>query len=215
MQGRARDRGPGDEHGFENCEGCDPARASDVDLDVGELGGGLLGRVLVGDRPPRRPRGGTEAALHRDVVDLDHDSVDLVLDVVAVLAPVRDLVDDLVGAGHLGGVGRHRQTPGPERQVGVVQRLRSPALRVPDPVTDHPQLATGRDLRILLPQRAGGRVARIRERRLALRHERGVERLEVLHPEEDLATDLEDLGNRVLRGLGQAHRDVVDGARVQ
>ena len=46
---------------------------------------------------------------------------------------------------------------------------------------------------ILLPQRAGGAVARIGERRLALRDQAGVELLEVLEREEHLAAHLEHL----------------------
>ena len=59
---------------------------------------GLLGRVLVGDRPPRRPRRGAEPALQRHLVDFDHHAVDFVFDVVAVLAPVGDAL-------------RHRRQP--------------------------------------------------------------------------------------------------------
>ena len=58
----------------------------------------LLGRVLVGDRPARRPRRGAEPALQRDLVDFDHHAVDFVFDVVAVLAPVGDAFGDRVDA---------------------------------------------------------------------------------------------------------------------
>ncbi len=65
----------------------DPAGAADVDLDVEQGGGDLLRRVLEGDRPPRRAAGAAEPALHRDLVDLDHQAVDLVLGhLVPVLA---------------------------------------------------------------------------------------------------------------------------------
>ena len=90
VQRGALDRGPGDDDRLHDPERRDPAGATDVDLDVEELGVDLLGRVLEGDRPARRARGGAEPALHRDLVDLDDDPVDLVLDVVAVLPRVRD-----------------------------------------------------------------------------------------------------------------------------
>ena len=56
--------------GSMKANGRDPAGAADVDLDVEQLGGGLLGRILVRDRPPRRARRGAQPALQRDVVDL-------------------------------------------------------------------------------------------------------------------------------------------------
>ena len=72
--------------------GVDAAGAADVDPDVEQLGVDLLGRVLERDRPARRPAGRAEPALQRDVVDLDHDAVDLVGDDrVAVLAGVLDV----------------------------------------------------------------------------------------------------------------------------
>ena len=59
---------------------------------VEEPGVDLLGRVLEGDRPARRAAGRAEPPLQRDVVDLDHDAVDLVADDgVAVLAGVLDV----------------------------------------------------------------------------------------------------------------------------
>jgi hypothetical protein len=60
----------------------------DVHVDVEQLGGDLLGRVFERDRPARRPAGRAEPALDRHRVDLDHHAVDLVLDVVPVLAVV-------------------------------------------------------------------------------------------------------------------------------
>ena len=103
---------PATKTGSMNANGRDPTGAPDVDPDVEELGRDLLGRVLVGDRPARCARGGAEPALHGDLVDLDDDAVDLVLDVVAVLAVVVDVgldaldgVDDAVAVGD-------RQPPG-------------------------------------------------------------------------------------------------------
>ena len=82
------DRRAGDLDRLHHAERRDPAGAADVDLDVEQLGVDLLGRVLERDRPARRAAGRAEPALQREVVDLDHDAVDLVLDVVAVLAVV-------------------------------------------------------------------------------------------------------------------------------
>jgi len=57
--------------------------------------------------------------LQRHLVDLDHDTVDLVLDVVAVLAPVGDVVEHLGRPAAHHGVLRDRQAPHPQRVVGL------------------------------------------------------------------------------------------------
>ena len=147
------DRRPGDAHRRHHRERGDPAGAPDVDLDVEQLGLRLFGRVLVGDRPARRPRGGTEPALQGEIVDFDHHTVDFVLDLVAVLAPVADALPHRGQAGHPGGVVGDRQAPGLEREVGVVQGGRAEPFGVAQPVADHPQRAAGGHRRVLLPQR--------------------------------------------------------------
>ena len=88
VQRRLLDGRAGDDDGLHDAVRGDPAGAADVDPDVEELGVDLLGRVLEGDGPARRPRRRAELALERDLVDLDDDAVDLVGTVVAVLAVV-------------------------------------------------------------------------------------------------------------------------------
>ena len=61
-----------------------PAGATDRDDNVEELGGALLGRELVRDHPARRLRGGTQGGVQRQLVDLHHRAVDLVVQVVAL-----------------------------------------------------------------------------------------------------------------------------------
>ena len=80
VQGGVLDRGAGHPGGLHDAVRRHPAGATGVDLDGEQLGVDLLGRVLEGDRPagarlvePRRRCSG-------DVVDLDHDAVDLVAD---------------------------------------------------------------------------------------------------------------------------------------
>ena len=189
---------PGDLDRLHEGERRDPAGAPDVDLDVEQLGGGLLGRVLVGDGPARRPRCRAEPPLQRDIVDFDDETVDFVFDVMAVLAPVGDAFGDRVDALHPRGVLGDRQSPRLERAVRVVQRLRAEALRAAEAVADHPQLAAGGDRGILLPQRSGGAVARVGERRLALGDQARVELFEVGHPEEHLAAHLQHPRHREL-----------------
>ena len=64
-----------------------PVRPIDTMMSLQQRGA-FLGRELVGDRPARRLAGQAERRAQREVVDLDHDAVDLVGEVVAVLLPV-------------------------------------------------------------------------------------------------------------------------------
>ena len=82
-------------------------------------------------------------------------------------------------------------------------------------VADQPQVPRRGDPRVLLPQRARGGVARVRERRLAGLHQRGVEGLEVGQPEVDLAADLDQLGNRELGSTGEPLRHLLERAHVE
>ncbi len=152
MQRGTGDSRSGDEDGLHERERRHAPGAPDTDADVQELGGDLFGRVLVGDRPTRGPGGGSEAALDCGVVDLHNDAVDLVLDVVAVLAPVGDPLEDLRRIVDAHGMTRHRQAPFTQCQVGVVQAVGTPALRVADAVAVHAEAALGGDRGILLSQ---------------------------------------------------------------
>src|SRR5699024_11601961 len=69
--------------------------------------------------------------------------------------------------------------------------------------------------RILLPQRAGGGVSRIRERRLARIDQSRVELRELPLTEEHLATDLNQLRHRELVGGREPLGDITDGPYVQ
>ena len=90
VQGGELDLGAGHRDRLDLRVRRDPAGAADADPDVDQLGVDLLRRVLPGDGPARRARGGAEAALERDLVELDDHAVDLVLHGVPVLAVVRD-----------------------------------------------------------------------------------------------------------------------------
>ena len=161
VQRGERHRGLRDHHRLHERERGDPAGAADVDPDVEELGGDLLRRVLERDRPPRRARRGAQPPLQRHLVDLDDHAVDLVLDVVAVLAPVLGVRDDLVDPlEHHGALG-DRQPPGAQRVVTLRLALQREALALAEAVADQAQVARGRDPRVLLPQRARRGVARV------------------------------------------------------
>ncbi len=197
VQGRLLDRRPGDDDGLHDGVRSDPPGAPDVDPDVEQLGVDLLGRVLEGDGPPRRARRRAQLALERDLVDLDDDAVDLVGAVVPVLPVVgHELLDlgDLVE--HLDLVGR-RQAPGPHHLVPLALPLEVEAPPGTDPVDEQLEWPARRDLGVLLPQRPGSRVARVGERRLPRRHERGIEVGEPRGREEDLPADLDELWHAV------------------
>ena len=82
VQRRPRHRGAGQLHRLEQRHRGDGAGAADVDLDVQHTRGRLLGGELVGDRPPRRAAGLAEFGVQGQFVYLDHQTVDLVLEVV-------------------------------------------------------------------------------------------------------------------------------------
>ena len=81
-------------------------------------------------------------------------------------------------------------------------------------MTDHPQFATGGDGGILLPQRPRRTVTRVREGRLAVLDERGIQRLEVVETEEDLAPHLQNVGHRMVVARRKSFGDIVNRARV-
>ncbi len=149
------------------------------------------------------------------VVDLDHQAVDLVFDVVAVFAPVPHPLDDRVGALHAGGVRGDGQPPGREGRVGVGLRTGLETLHPAVAVAVHAQAPTRGDGRVLLAERTGGGIAGIREGRFALGHQPGVEGLEVLEPEEHLAAHFEQGRNRVSVAAGELFGNVVDRAGVE
>ena len=204
VQRRALDRGAGDLGRLHHPERRDPAGAAGVGADLEELGVDLLGRVLVGDRPARRPARRPQPALQADVVDLDHDAVDLVLDVVAVLAVVLDeLLDRLEALDHLHPVAG-RQAPGLQGGVRLGLGRGLEALASADAVADHAQGAGGGDLGVLLAQRAGRGVAGVGEHRLAGVDHRLVEPLERLDGQEHLAAHLDQRRHRELLGTPSA-----------
>ena len=94
VEGRPRDGRAGDldrRHVRDRRQRPGPA---DVRDDVLDERLDLLGRELEGDRPARRPADHPEPRLLVEPVDLDHDAVGLVREVVALLAPALGEVDD-------------------------------------------------------------------------------------------------------------------------
>ena len=103
-----------------------------------------------------------------------------------------------------------RDAPALERVVRVGEPLGREALQHPQPVADEAEVARRGHPRVLLPQRPGGRVARVGERRLAIGDQRLVEGSELGDGEIDLAAHLQHLGDVVaLQPLGD-HGDRPD-----
>src|SRR5262245_3490697 len=122
----------------------DPTGTPDVDADVEQLRVDLFGRVLEGDGPAGRPTGCAEPPLHPEAVDLDHPTVDLVLDRMPVLGVVVD--ERPYGSQirlHLG-ASRGWQPPitQPVVPAGLAKHLRT-AFDPPDTVYDHAQRPGG------------------------------------------------------------------------
>jgi len=168
VERRGRHRGTRDPDRFHHAERCDPARSADLGPNVEQPGVDLLGRILVGGRPAGGPGGRTHRVLQRPVVHLHDDPVDLVLDGVPPLTELGDHLLDVGDRARPPRVRGHRHSPAREQLVELPLRGRhrsaGPVER-PDPVRHHGQWAGRRHPWVLLPQRAGGRVPRIGERR--------------------------------------------------
>ena len=96
VQRRELHRRAADHHGLEHRERVERAGAADVHVDPEELRRRLRRRELVGDGPARLAADGAHLPLHRQVVDLDDDAVDLVVERVALLDPALRERGDLI-----------------------------------------------------------------------------------------------------------------------
>src|SRR5437588_2965557 len=159
---------PADVDGFEYGVGRRRPRPADIYVDVAEQRLALLRRVLVRDRPSRRLRRVAQLALLRRLVDLHHHAVDLVLEVVAVLLPVLDERPDDVERLRLLALGGRAEPGLLQRTHRLTLGLERDPLGRPDPVDQYRERPSGGHRGILLAQRAGRRVARVRERRETL-----------------------------------------------
>ncbi len=211
VQGGHLHGGAGHLDGFHHAVRGDAAGAADVDRDVQQLGVDFLGRVLVGDGPARHPGGVAEGALGGEVVDLDHDAVDFVGEAVPLVAVALDEFQHVLEPGQDLEVRAGGQAPLGELAVGVRLADGVESFAGADAVHVHPQRALGGFRRVLLPQRAGGGVAGVGQRRLAGLDQRLVEFGEGLGRDEDLAPDLH-LGREAL--AAELLRDFLDGEDV-
>ncbi len=171
------------------------AGSPDLNLDVAQHGHGALRRELVRNRPARRARDEAEPFLPVDAVDLVDDAVDVVVERGALLLDLlmeRDqLLDRVTQLGQR--IGLEAATLEPVDHAGL-RAFRHRAHFAPG-IGEEAERARGRNGRIFLAQRAGGRVARIGEDGAAFRFLPLVEREEGLLGHVDLAAHLADLGH--------------------
>ncbi len=225
------ERGPGDRRTGhlrrpqvgDRRQGPGPA---DVRDDVLDDRLDLLGRELVGDRPARRPADHPQPLLLVEPIDLDDHAVCLVRQPVPVVAPGLGERDDAVDveSGLVVRVDRETERGEPPeggRLAGDVPR----AAFLDELVGPRRQQPLGRDLGVLLAERARPRVARVgieRQARLlalgvdpgelALGHEHlaaGVERRRLGQPGRDRG-DRPEVGRDVLAGRPVAPRRALD-----
>ena len=171
VEGRARDGDAADLDRLEHRPRVERAGAADADPDLVQARHGRQRRPLERARPARAPVQRAEPLLLVERVDLDHDPVDLVVELGAGAAPRR---------GSAPRPPRRRSTRsangfvGKPRSRSQRERVRS-ASRAGEAVADagavdpDRERPLRRDRRVLLPQRAGGGVARVRPGRLVRR----------------------------------------------
>ena len=124
---------------------------------------------------------------------------------------VRDEVEHLPTAAYDSEGCRNGQTPATQQLIGLRLAHQGQSDVCADPMHQHVQWARCSDRGVLLPQRPGGGVPRIRERRLAGRHQRRIQVGEPGDREEDLAAYLDQFRNRF---SGQRARHITEGCDV-
>ncbi len=186
-------------------------RAPDVDADVEQLRDGRRGRELEGDRPARIATDRAERLLLVAAIDLDHAAVDVVVELRA------SLDEALAGRGHA----LERVVTARDRIDGeavLAQPLEHAPVRVErdaveraDGVAEQRERPRGGDARVLLPQRSGGRVARVHEHAQPGLEALRVEPLEGRERQVDLSAHLDQ---RRRRRAAQALRQGLDRAQI-
>ncbi len=168
VKGRRRNRGPTHEHRLKACKRRRLPTRSDGHLDVKQTGGALLWWQLVGDRPPGSPGRAAQLLLDGKVIDLDHNPVDLVVEVVAGGLDSQHVGYHVVKVGQPHGPVVHRQAEVAEPQERLVMTGGLLSTTVTGNLTDligpEREVAGVRYRRILLPQGTRRSVARVHER---------------------------------------------------
>jgi hypothetical protein len=152
-----------DRHRLQPRDRSQLAGAPDLDVDGVQRRLRALGRELVRDRPARRAPDRAQARLPVEPVDLVDDAVDVEGKVRAPGLDRAILSDGLVYIAAEPEPRRDRETPAPERLDERRLRLTGHRRRLAPAMRKEAQRPAGGDVRVLLPERARGRVARVGE----------------------------------------------------
>ena len=209
VQGRGGDGDAADVDRLQHREGDEVAGAADVPDDVEQLRRRRRRRELPGDRPARLAADDAELAPERPLVDLDHDAVDLVVELVAPILPPAAALDHRLDPRVVGGVGVDLEAALASHSTSSLWVARSRPRGGADPVAPDRERPFGGQRRVELADRAGGGVARVGEGRFARLGAPFVQRLEVGDRQVDLAADLDQL-----RRVVDPQRDRADRAQV-
>jgi hypothetical protein len=211
VKGRAGDGDAADLDRLQHRPWIERAGAPDPDTDLMQPRHGRHGRPLVGARPAGPRVQGSEPPLLVEGVDLDHDAVDLVVELHPPFLPLDAGSSDLLD----------RREPLCERigaQAVLAQPLEHPELRleldafaVAGPVDPDRERPVCSDRRVLLAQASGRSVPRIRRELLIGSGQALVQLPEAGDGQIHLTADL-DHGRRIAL---QAQRDRPNGAQIR
>ena len=157
-------RDPAHAHRLEHRARVQVAELARGPHDLIQPGDGGGGRELPRDRPPRLAPNGPQPALELDLVDLDHDPVDLEIERAAPLLPCFALGDHLVFGPELLDIGVDREAVLAQPFQGVPVGVEADPLGGADPVGPQRQRPIGGELRIELANRPGRGVPGVHER---------------------------------------------------
>ena len=191
VQGGGGDGDAADVDRLQHREGDEVAGAADVPDHLVHLRRRGRRRELPGDRPARLAADDAQLAPERPLVDLDHDAVDLVVELVAALLPPAAALDHRLDALVVVGVGVDLEATLAQPLDLLAVGGEVEALGRADPVAPDRERPFGGEVGVELADRAGGRVARVGEGRFARLGAPFVQRLEVGDRQVDLAAHLD------------------------
>src|SRR5262245_48181059 len=211
VQTGVADLGAGKLHGLQVGPRRQRAVLADEDLDVEQLGDGLLLLELVGDDPAGRFGGRAEALALTQIVDFDDQAVSFVRQIAEPLLPAVAVFDHLVDGRKRLDVRVDGETVILEEREPLLVGLELDAFGGAVTVGEQPQPAFGALLGIEELERAGAEVARVGVRLELLLLALFVDANEILARHVNFAANFEQLGGLVRT---QAQGNAADGLEV-